>query len=313
MYIEKYLDYKQFSIEDARLILANILSYQYTVQPIFGNKECHIDEQWKLISYDNIKPNMYEISNYSRIRNVHSGRILSQVQNSNGYFYVGLQRIDNSRGIYPVHRLVATAFIPKTDEDIYLNRNTVNHINIKPYDNRAINLEWVTEAENNRYAILMHEKDILSNMMVPINNDNDWSNGANTYGENNGMCTISDEQVHIICKCRESGMSYKECAVHAGLPDCYNSMNVVSMICRGLKRTDISSMYNISRCFYPKQKAEYSIDNVHEVCKMIKNGYDNSTIVKTLHLNSEDHISAMRFVNRIRNKKNYIGISDQYF
>jgi len=44
---------------------------------------------------------------------------------------------------YFVHRLVAQTFLPNPD-----NKTEVNHINNKPDDNRAENLEWVTHKEN---------------------------------------------------------------------------------------------------------------------------------------------------------------------
>lgn len=47
-----------------------------------------------------------------------------------------------------VHRLVADTFVPgRTDE-----RNQVNHIDGNPENNRADNLEWVTQSENMFHA-----------------------------------------------------------------------------------------------------------------------------------------------------------------
>lgn len=67
-----------------------------------------------------------------------------------GYYRIGLS-LNNVIKYYSVHRLVAMAFIENTD-----NKPCVNHINGIKTDNRAENLEWVTQKENIRHA-----KDVL--------------------------------------------------------------------------------------------------------------------------------------------------------
>ena len=85
--------------------------------------------------------------------------------------YAGLQTETNSRKIIAIHLLVAYSFIPKTYEDIMLDRNDINHINCFKNDPRVCNLQWVSREENNRYSILMHENEYI--VHKPFNIDKD--------------------------------------------------------------------------------------------------------------------------------------------
>lgn len=62
--------------------------------------------------------------------------------NKDGYTKVKLNR-DGDSAEYFVHRLVAQTFVPNPDA-----KEEVNHINFNRADNSAVNLEWVTHAEN---------------------------------------------------------------------------------------------------------------------------------------------------------------------
>lgn len=53
-----------------------------------------------------------------------------------------------------IHRVIAQHFIPKTEEDIRLNRNIVDHITHNPVGmniNDVRNLRWCTRKENNGF------------------------------------------------------------------------------------------------------------------------------------------------------------------
>lgn len=72
-------------------------------------------------------------------------------KDASGYLRIRLRYGDvdkHGAATYKIHRLVAESFIPNP-----LKKPQVNHINGDKTDNRADNLEWVTDAENIRHAI----------------------------------------------------------------------------------------------------------------------------------------------------------------
>ena len=85
---------------------------------------------------------MYEVSSLGRIRAI-GGSCRKQQQTTDGYLVVSLKYGPEKRR--SVHRLVALAFLDTSPDDSY----DVDHINCDRRDNRAVNLEWVTPAENN--------------------------------------------------------------------------------------------------------------------------------------------------------------------
>ena len=103
---------------------------------------------------------------------------------SNGYLRIRL----HNKGIYKthmVHRLVCFSFLENSIKD------QVNHINGIKSDNRLINLEWVTQSENE-----LHSYKVLGK--IP------------TYGINHGNSILNDIKVFEI---RKSDLSDKHLSV----------------------------------------------------------------------------------------------------
>ena len=103
--------------------------------------------------------NLYEVSNLGRVRRLESfvtntngvtrkvpGKILKPGTNKNGYLKVVLSKNGIHRNYY-LHRLVSTAFLPKSE-----GRPCVNHLDENKQNNSAENLEWCTVKENNNYG-----------------------------------------------------------------------------------------------------------------------------------------------------------------
>jgi hypothetical protein len=90
--------------------------------------------------------NNYMISNFGKIKNVNTGRILSPGLNSRGYYTVTLYKKGECKSA-TIHRLLLSAFLPNT-----LNKATVNHIDGDKSNNMLNNLEWATHSENTKHS-----------------------------------------------------------------------------------------------------------------------------------------------------------------
>lgn len=113
-----------------------------------------MNEEWRDISgYEGL----YQVSNLGRVKSLpeprrndgrftRKGEIMKLTPRSrkrqNEYLCVGI-----NRRLHAVHRLVASAFIPKVK-----GKTMVNHKNGNKQDNKVSNLEWSDSGDNNRHA-----------------------------------------------------------------------------------------------------------------------------------------------------------------
>lgn len=258
-------------------------------------------EEFRVIQLEPIKKDTYAISNYGRVMNIKTNKILSTFEGS-GYIKIHLNNEDNTRTSYQIHILVALHFIPKTIDDINNNRNIVNHKNLLTFVNYVHNLEWVNESENAAHSHqYRHLK--LQRVVVRIKNEA-W---CDTKGSKNGMAKLTDIQVHTICNLLEKGYSYSDICKNIGLEGTENDRHLISNIVRGKRWTHISKDYNLPK---PQQCINFS-QYVIPVCELLEKGMSNKEIVEILNMETPGD-SSYRFINRIRNKKVYTEIIKNY-
>lgn len=99
----------------------------------------------------------------------------------NGYYKVRLKQ-----GWYPVHRLLALAFIPNPD-----NLETVNHKDGNKLNNSLDNLEWVSRKDN-----LLHAMD---------NNLHNW--GRTKIKDSFGVCYASQADAAKLVGCSQGNIN----------------------------------------------------------------------------------------------------------
>lgn len=173
-----------------------------------------INEIWKdVIGYEGI----YSVSNFGKIRGdldtingYKSGRILEGTPDKNGYIRVMLYKNTIQRN-FPIHILVARAFIGECPKGMEVNHKDTNKTN-----NFVDNLEYITHLANVEHAKIM-------------------GLCAKNKGENNPMCKIPDSEIPIIFELRKTGLLQKEIASIYGV-----SNSTICLILKQKSRTYIN-------------------------------------------------------------------------
>lgn len=101
-------------------------------------------------------------------------RLLSPTPDTKGYLQVCMKREDGKQCVKKIHRLVAELFVPNPE-----GKPQVNHVDANKRNNKASNLEWVTNQEN-------HEHKMKNGLNV------------NHYGEKHGRSKLTNEEVLFI-------------------------------------------------------------------------------------------------------------------
>lgn len=114
-------------------------------------------EVWKSVKgYEGL----YEVSDLGRVKSLGNGEthktehIMRTSRNCNGYVLVHLTKNGITK-TFQLHRIVASAFIENEDK-----KPCVDHIDTNVENNRADNLRWCTDQENNLNPITREHKSL---------------------------------------------------------------------------------------------------------------------------------------------------------
>ena len=167
-------------------------------------------EEWKDV------PNFegYQVSSFGNVKSLDrfrkgkfgmrliKGQLLKQVLNKKGYPEVRLRK----NGIHTrlVHKIVASTFMTKPE-----HCTQINHINGIKTDNRLVNLEWVTQSENQIHAYKLGLQPSRS-------------------GEKNGRAILTNDKVTYVKELYNSGKRAKDVSEITGV-----NLSIVRQIISG--------------------------------------------------------------------------------
>lgn len=166
----------------------------------------------------------YEVSNLGNVRSIQFHgkpkiKILKQIDGKLHYKFVKLRlwKIGYVRS-YPVHRLVAEAFLPNPE-----NKPQVDHIDTNPANNKLSNLRWVTNLENQRNPITL---DRLRESLTKYNKSKEHAYVVkNTLGKRVGKYDLDGNYICSYITLTDAGKSINATAA------------MVKRVCDGSRKT----------------------------------------------------------------------------
>jgi hypothetical protein len=245
-------------------------------------------EEWKDVTFENVKKDMYEVSSMGKVRNKKTGKMMSQHANY-GYCNTGLRRDDNGTKVYRVHRLVANEFC-----ELKKDKNITNHKDSIRDNNYFKNLEWVDHNENMKH---------MTNF------------GNHRKGEDSPQAVFTNEQVHEICRMLETGeYSYPQILKAIGKDHTVeNNHTLIGNIRRKINWLHISNQYNMPPIFIHNVRDP---ETIHKICQMMEDGITHKEIAIQVFGTAENDKKELtknyKILYKIKHKTRYTEISKQY-
>ena len=133
---------------------------------------------------------LYGITSCGKVWSYRNEKFLKPWVSRNGYFMVNLHK-DGKVKKYTVHRLVAEAYIPNTE-----NLPQINHRDENKANNCLQNLEWCDASYNINYGT--HNEKVSNSRKIPILQ---YDLDGNFIREWNSATDIGKEVSSTICNC----------------------------------------------------------------------------------------------------------------
>lgn len=227
--------------------------------------------------YLNNERTKYMIDQYGDILNINTNHPLKWKKDSKGYASVTLSH----KGIpydKRVHVLVATYFVKNPNPEKF---TIVNHLDGNKMNPVFSNLEWTDYSGNSLHAIRTGLTRI-------------------TWGEDHGKASLTNKQVHEICKIMEDGhMTQREISNKYGVDE-----SVIHEIRLGHNWTNISNKYKIENC--KLAVLTLSDDTITNICNDIM---ENKLSISDIA--SKNNVSYGSVLG-ILNKRSYLYITRNY-
>ena len=239
-------------------------------------------KKWKTINnFKDVINDTYQVSYNGEIRYKNTKETIHQKianKKHHPYYAVYLKKNDGKSEWFLVHQLVATFFvkIPKKYKDGKKYDLVPDHLDNNGLNNNFENLEWKTRGENVQSA---HKNKYIDNS-----------------GDNHSGALITNKQAHIICQLLEKDKTYDEILKTMNLPNIKQYRTLLIRIKNKNAWNGVSDQYDIDnrKIKYTKIQME-TIDRLDSIKEMIKNGYSNYEIVRTLW---GDNISKRKLATR---------------
>lgn len=250
------------------------------------------------IIVQDIRPNTYYISNYGRVWSTVLNNVMVEAKDHNGYSVIQLRLASGKSKLCKIHRLVAKAFIPINNPDLY----QVNHINGIKTCNFVHNLEWVTAYENIHHAM--------------------DTGLRNCYGEKVHTSVLTNDIVIKISELLIQNKSYQDIINTLGLVSDEKTVRQISRIRSKETWQNITTDYNFDNYNPMCENQVFTFDEIHKICECLQyNGVTTSIQEIMDYIGRGDFFKSLSYkdkkryysaITKLKNKSRYKDICNLY-